>query len=76
MSQIVENERAKLTAAWLNTVSGGLMTAGVITPFVAFVLGLLGATVTLPSIAVVASLCLLVAIGLHLWARFVLRRLR
>jgi hypothetical protein len=75
MSQLVENERAKLTANWLNAIAGGLMTAGVVTPLVAFGLGLLGPTVSVILVFAITFGCGCTSIALQVMGLRVLRRL-
>ena len=75
MSQ-VSNERTKLTASLLNTVSGFSITAGGLAPLIAISYGLTAGP-TFPALVVVAIVAMwwAVGIGVHLVARRLLGRL-
>ncbi len=75
MSNLVHNERIKLTAAWLNTLSGGLMAAGVFTPVAAFVLGVSAFTGSRAALAALSVACLAIGFALHWMARRMLGKL-
>lgn len=76
MSNLIHNERIKLTATWLNTISGGLMGAGVFAPLAAVVLGTAPNAIPLGAALVVSSGCFLGGIGLHMAGRKLLGQLR
>ena len=77
-AKLVANERAKLTAAYLNAAAAGLFTAGVVAPLVAAIFGLSTAASNLPPLTLVFGIAIfLVASGaLHSAARTVLKGLR
>ncbi len=77
MTDLVHNERTKLTAAWLNTIGSGIMITGVVGPFLAAYLNLGGtSTFTFPSLVVATIVCFGTSVALHLTARALLGRLR
>ena len=72
---LVHNERTKLTATWLNTLATALVAAGAFGPFAAQLYGL----VSVPSgriAGVIAGLCFIGGVGLHMCGRAFLGRLR
>lgn len=71
-AKLVPNERAKLTATWLNSISVAMIAVGGIAPLVATVTGAVAFLPALGSLVV----WLLIAVGLHFGARAVLHRLR
>ncbi|HVW91515.1 MAG TPA: amino acid transporter [Devosia sp.] len=71
--KLIENERVKLSATYLNSLAAAFFAAGVLAP----VIGLFSASSVwqpLQLAAVVAS-CILLSVALHLAARLVLRGL-
>ena len=60
-------ERRRFTAAWLNIVSGGLISAGAVSPLAAA--ATLGAADAALRIACLGAGFVLVAVGLHILAR-------
>lgn len=60
-------ERQKLTANWLNTLSGGSLAAGVLTPVIAYQNGL-SPNQTEAAIISNSAIWVLVAIVLHIFA--------
>ena len=75
---VTHNERVKLTAGYLNTAAGACLTAGVIAPTAAAIFGF-GSSVLIVSpltLAVGMATFLVMSIGLHAAARFVLKGLR
>ena len=75
---LVDNERAKLTANWLNTLSAGTVIAGSVTPLVAIAYGLRPGAEPLDRLFIFALSFGWIAIGvtLHLVARIILGRLK
>jgi hypothetical protein len=75
-AKLVHNEQVKLTAGWLNTLSGGLAAAGVFGPLFATAFGLV--TPRLPGWAMIAIGvgCVTVSYVLHHVGRRWLRKLR
>jgi hypothetical protein len=73
---LIHNERTKLTAAWLNAVSGGAMAAGVIAPLAATFYGVSSAPISSSILMIGAATWFLAGIGLHLAARYTLRNLK
>jgi len=75
---LVGNERRKLTAAYLNTMAGGLFTAGVAVPIAAAVFGFTGAGVPVGALTLLGgtTMFLAVSVGLHLAARSALKGLQ
>jgi hypothetical protein len=74
----IQNERAKLTANWLNMLATALLAAGFLAPFGVVIFGMGSGTlpVSRTYLFMVSSLCLLAAVGLHLVGRWLLGRLR
>jgi multisubunit Na+/H+ antiporter MnhG subunit len=75
---LVENERWKLTAAWLNTMAAGTVIAGAVTPLVALAYGLRADTEPLATglVVLLTFIWISAGIGLHFTARAILGRLR
>lgn len=71
-TKLVGNERAKLTATWVNGISVATVAVGGIAPLVATLTGAVG--IVPAAISSVIWCC--TGIGLHFAARAVLRRLR
>lgn len=74
----VRAERTKLTAAYLNTIAGGLFTAGVVAPLAAATFGVAGAGghISALTLAVGVTIFLVCSVGVHALARFVLKGLQ
>ena len=72
------NERAKTTASYLNAAVGTCLGAGVIAPLAARVFGVTGPGGPVPPLTLTLGVLmfLLVSLGLHAAARYVLRGLR
>jgi hypothetical protein len=75
---LVHNERTKLTANYLNTAATGFLGAGVVAPLAAAVFGLTGpgSPVSTLTLAFGILIFFAVSIGLHIAARYVLKRLK
>lgn len=72
---LIQNERTKLTATWLNTLGSAAIVVGVVTPAAGAVYGL-AAFPTLTIATAIGGLCFTGAgIGLHVLARGTLGRL-
>ncbi len=69
---LVENERTKLTAGWLDRASTVCLAVGIATPVSGLVAGSQGLSA---SLIVTCYGWLIAAVGLHLVARWVLGRL-
>ena len=77
MNDLVHNERAKLTATWLNSIGSGIMVTGVVAPVLAAYLNFAGATrVATGALILTSGACFVASLGLHLIARTLLGRLR
>lgn len=77
MSDLVHNQRIKLTANLLNTAASGMFITGVIAPIVAAVYGVPGPAQAPAWLVVTITLAWLAAgVFLHVPARRVLGRLR
>jgi hypothetical protein len=74
--KLVRNERLKLTASWLNTLAGASMAAGVIAPLAAALFGVAAAPVPTLTLGLGVLIFFLVGVGLHVFARLVLKGLR
>ncbi|MDR3475322.1 MAG: amino acid transporter [Devosia sp.] len=68
--KLVENERIKLSAAYLNGVAVALMTAGVLAPVISSFGG--GSAMGPLQLSGLIVICILLSVGLHLVARLVL----
>jgi|tagenome__1003787_1003787.scaffolds.fasta_scaffold13090656_2 hypothetical protein len=73
---LIENERRKYRATFLNTVAAGCITAGVIAPAFALVIGVPGTAERTAIIVLVSVIWLLVAIILHLIVHAILGGLK
>lgn len=73
---LVQNERTKLTAAWLNTLATALVAAGLFAPAAALMYGLSQPTLGATYMVSLALGCLALGIALHLMGRTLLGRLR
>jgi hypothetical protein len=73
---LVHNERTKLTANWLNALATALVAAGTFAPFAALVYGFSNSAADRSFLAVLAGICFVGGIALHLGGRVFLRRLR
>ena len=74
---LIHNERTKLAATCLNTLTVATVTTGIITPLVAITLGMPASGIVSPMVFTLASiLWLMIGISLHLSARYVLGRLK
>lgn len=73
---LVHNERAKLTASWLNTLATALMAAGAFAPAAAWLYGLSALPIGARYLSALACACLVAGIGLHLIGLWLLGRLR
>ena len=62
---LVHNERTKLTAAWLNTLSGAATAAGVIAPLAATFYSVSAAPVSPGILSLGAAIWLFAGVGLH-----------
>jgi hypothetical protein len=72
MSKLVDNERVKLTAAWLNTIATAIFTVGGFGPIVSYGFGLVPSSIERFTVFAAAGTCLVVATAIHLMARAVL----
>lgn len=75
-AKLVRNERAKLTAAYLNAAAGTALGAGVIAPLVAALYGVPGGTAGPLTLALGLTMFFAVSVLLHVWARYMLRGLK
>jgi hypothetical protein len=73
---LVHNECTKLTANWLNTLATALVAAGTFAPFAALLYGLSSTNNDHWLLSVLAGLCFMGGIALHMGGRVFLRRLR
>jgi hypothetical protein len=74
---LVTNERIKLTAGLLNTVAGFALTAGGIGPLIALSYGVNAGPRLAPLlVGLIGAIWLIVGVGLHIVARFILGRLQ
>jgi hypothetical protein len=73
---LVENERTKLTANWLNALATALVAAGFFAPGAALLYGLSPASLGIAYVLTLAVGCLALGGGIHLMARAMLWRLR
>lgn len=73
---LVENERVKLTANWLNALATALVAAGVFAPAAALVYGLSQLAISAISIFGILIVCLSCGLLLHGLGRLILGRLR
>lgn len=73
---LIHNERTKLTAAWLNTLSSAATTAGVIAPLAAVFYGVSNSSIAANALFLGSPVWLFTGVGLHLAARYVLGGLK
>ena len=71
---LVDNERAKLTATYVNGIAIALAAVGGIAPWIA--LSLQGPEPRATEVAIVSALCFSLSCALHLVSRWVLGRLK
>ena len=73
----VGQERTKLTASYLNTIAGSLVTAGVAAPIAAAVFGFAGAGTRIDALTLVlgSAIFLGCSVILHIAARALLKKL-
>jgi hypothetical protein len=70
MSDVVHNERTKLTAAWLHAIASGIMITGVVAPLIAAYLNFAGAAQIGPLPLIISSgTCFVVSLLVHSMAR-------
>lgn len=76
--KLVQNERAKLTANYLNAGAGAFFAAGVVAPLAAAVFGLTGASSSVGTLTLAfgALIFFVVSVALHAAARYVLKGLK
>jgi VIT1/CCC1 family predicted Fe2+/Mn2+ transporter len=63
MSDLISNEKIKLTASWMNTMSGAIFTAGVALPIIGQVTG--ASHLEIGVLAVLMGVCFVGAVGIH-----------
>ena len=73
---LVHNERAKLTATWLNALSTALIAAGFFAPAAALLYGLAQLATGFAYMLTLTLGCVGLGAGIHVIARAVLGRLR
>jgi ABC-type xylose transport system permease subunit len=73
---LVENERVKLTASWLNALATALVAAGAFAPAAAWLYGLSALPIAPAFLSTLAGACLIGGISLHLLGLAILGRLR
>ena len=73
---LVHNERAKLTATWLNALATALVAAGCFAPAAAWLYGLSALPVGPAYLSAIAFACVAAGLGLHLSGLAMLGRLR
>jgi hypothetical protein len=73
---LVHNERAKLTASWLNALATALIAAGAFAPAAARLYGLSALAIGMFDLSAIALGCAGIGIGLHVSALAMLGRLR
>jgi hypothetical protein len=73
---LVFNERTKLTASWFNTLATALIAAGAFAPVAASLYGLSAIAVDGVFVAILATSCSGIGVGLHLLGVLLLGRLR
>jgi hypothetical protein len=69
---LIQNERTKLLAGALDRASTAFLTVGIVTPVAGYLYGLSRAELGLGFLAGAFAVWFLLAIGLHLLARYVL----
>jgi hypothetical protein len=73
---LVQNERTKLTANWLNALATALVATAVFAPLAALLYGVSGAPSSGLPLLLTAIACFVIGVFLHMMARFALGRLR
>ncbi|TMI99405.1 MAG: hypothetical protein E6G97_22695 [Alphaproteobacteria bacterium] len=73
---LVENERTKLTASWLNTLATAIIAAGAFAPAIAILVGVSPMPIESARVIVLAIACVVVGNSIHLGARYLLGSLR
>jgi hypothetical protein len=76
-TKAIRNKRIELTAGYVDRMAGACFAAGVVAPAAAAVFGLTGPGTSLSTltIALGATIFLLISLGLHLMARYLLKGL-
>jgi hypothetical protein len=69
---LVRNERTKLTATWLNSIAAAAVAVGGISPTIAAASGVINFGLA----AILVPAWIVVGLGLHLFVRAILGRLR
>ena len=72
MTKLVDNERVKLTATWLNTLATAIFAVGGFGPIVSYGFGLVPSSIDRLTVIAAAGTCLAVSTTIHLVARGVL----
>ena len=72
---LVDNERLKHTASWLNSLATALMTAGAFAPTAALLYGLSTPSMNALALIVIIPICVGLGLALHLSGRALLGRL-
>lgn len=67
MADQIDNERLKLTCTWINGLSLAIFAAGVVLPVVNLIVGISHSNIG--SVAMVSGICLIVTVGIHLYAK-------
>lgn len=75
VNDLIHNERTKLTATWINGVSLALFAGGGFGPWVAYV-NASGSQHNPLVLSTISTVCILVAVSLHWFARLTLGRMR
>jgi hypothetical protein len=76
-STLIDNERTKLTATWMNSLASGIIITGVVAPLIAVTLQVtVSAPIPIWLSAFSIAIWLFAGTGLHLTARRVLRSLK
>jgi hypothetical protein len=73
---LVENERTKLTATWLNTLATALIATGALAPAAAALIGISILPIAVSRVIVLAACCIVVGSAIHLASRRLLGSLR
>jgi hypothetical protein len=74
---VIDNERVKLTATWVNAIAAAAVVTGVIAPLTAVMLGVqVFGAVSGRTFTIAATIWFLFGLALHLVARHVLGRLQ
>jgi hypothetical protein len=72
---LVQNERTKLTANWLNALATALVATAVFAPLAALLYGVSGAPSSGLSLLLTAIACFIIGVSLHILERLALGRL-